>query len=127
MKYHLEWSIELQALERKLLAEIEDLEKQFFPNHAPTFSRVIEKKIAFLKEVLSTMEANQNITTRELAQLIDQKLEKEQRALKRAKNVFETDKIFDSVRILGWIKYLIIEKNGRVPREEDQDKDEVQQ
>jgi hypothetical protein len=89
MKYHLEWSIELQALESKLLAEIEDLEKQFLPNHAPTFTRVIEKKIAFLKEVLSTMEANQNITTRELAQLIDQKLEKEQRALKRAKNVFE--------------------------------------
>ena len=59
MKYHLEWSIELQALERKLLAEIEELEKQFFPNHAQTFSRVIEKKIAFLKEVLSTMEANQ--------------------------------------------------------------------
>ena len=127
MKYHLEWSIELQALERKLLAEIEDLEKQFFHNHAPTFTRIIEKKIAFLKEVLSTIEANQNITTRELAQLIDQKLEKEQRALKRAKNVFKTDKIFDSVRILGWVKYLILEKNGRVPREEDQDKDEVQQ
>jgi hypothetical protein len=127
MKYHLEWSIELQVLERKLLAEIEDLEKQFFHNHAPTFTRIIEKKIAFLKEVLSTIEANQNITTRELAQLIDQKLEKEQRALKRAKNVFETDKIFDSVRILGWVKYLILEKNGRVPREEDQDKDEVQQ
>jgi hypothetical protein len=127
MKYHLEWSIELQVLERKLLAEIEDLEKQFFHNHAPTFTRIIEKKIAFLKEVLSTIEANQNITTRELAQLIDQKLEKEQRALKRAKNVFETDKIFDSVRILDWVKYLIIEKNGRVPREEDQDKDEVQQ
>jgi hypothetical protein len=127
MKYHLEWSIELQALERKLLAEIEDLEKQFFPNQAPTFTRIIEKKIAFLKEVLSTMEATPNITTRELAQLVDQKLEKEQRALKRAKNVFETDKIFDSVRILGWIKYLIIGKNGRVPLEDYQDKDEVQQ
>ena len=73
------------------------------------------------------MEANPNITTRELAQLGDQKLEKEQRALKRAKNVFETDKIFDSVRILGWIKYLIIGKNGRVPLEDYQDKDEVQQ
>ena len=73
------------------------------------------------------MEANQNITTRELAQLINQKLEKEQRALNRAKNIFETDKIFDSVRILGWMKYLIIEKNGRVPREEDQDKNEAQQ
>jgi hypothetical protein len=77
MKYHLEWSIKLQALESKLLAEIEDLEKQFFPNHAPTFAHIIKKKIAFLKEVLGTIEANLKITTRDLAQLVDQKLEKE--------------------------------------------------
>lgn len=52
MKYHLEWPTELQALERKFLTEIEDLEKQFFPKHAPTFIRIIEKKIAFLKDLL---------------------------------------------------------------------------
>jgi hypothetical protein len=44
MEYHLEWSTELQALERKFLAEIGDLEKQFHPDHAPTFTRIIEKK-----------------------------------------------------------------------------------
>jgi hypothetical protein len=123
MEYHLEWSNELQTLERKFLTEIEDLENQFFPSHAPRFIRIIEKKIAFLKEVLSTIETNPKITIRELAQLVDQKLEKEEMALKNAKSVFETDKIFDSVRILGWIKYLIIEKNGRVPREDDQEED----
>jgi hypothetical protein len=73
--------------------------------------------------VLGTIEANLMITTRELAPLVDQKLEKEERALKNAKNVFEPDKIFDSVRILGWTKYLRIEKNGLVPREEDQEVD----
>ena len=119
MEYHLEWSTELQALERKFLTEIEDLENQFFPSHAPTFTRIIEKKVEFLKEVLNTIETNPKITIRELAQLVDQKLEKEEKALKNAKTVFETDKIFDSVRILGWIKYLIIECNGRVPREDD--------
>jgi hypothetical protein len=41
------------------------------------------------------MEANLNITTGELVQLVDQKLEKEERALKNAKSVFETDKIFE--------------------------------
>jgi hypothetical protein len=120
MKYHLEWPTELQALERKFLTEIDDFEKEFqFQEHAPTFIRIIEKKITFLKEVLGTMEVNPKITTRELVQLVDQKLEKEERALKYAKSVFETDKIFDSVRILGWIKYLIIEKNGRVPQDHD--------
>ena len=33
----------------------------------------------------------------------------------KSKDVFETDKIFNKVRILGWIKYMTIEKNGRVP------------
>ncbi len=116
MKYHLEWPTELQAIERKFLLEIEDLEKEFInKKHADTFYRIIEKKIAFLKEYLGIVEANPTITLDELAAFVDHKLETEERALKNAKNVFETDKIFDSVRILGWIKYLIIEKNGRVP------------
>ena len=125
MRYHVEWPTELQVLERKFLLEIEDLEKEFiYKKHAPTFYRIIEKKIAFLKDVLNTMETNPTITLDELAAIVDHKLETEERALKNAKNVFETDKIFDSVRILRWIKYLIIEKNGHVPsREGDKDDD----
>jgi hypothetical protein len=79
------------------------------------------KKLVFLKEILSTIEANPKITIRELAQSVDQKLDKEGTRIQ--KRVFRADKIFDSVRILGWIRYLIIEKNGRVPREDDQDGD----
>jgi hypothetical protein len=60
------------------------------------------------------MEVNPTIMLDELAALVHHRLETEERALKNTKNVFETDKIFDSVRILGWIKYLIIEKNGRI-------------
>jgi hypothetical protein len=116
MDYHLELPNELLALERKFLLEIENLEKQFYPYHAPTSTHIIEKKIAFLKETLGIIEANPRITLDELADLVDYSLVTEERALKNAKNVFETDKIFASVRILGWIKYMIIEKNGRVPR-----------
>jgi hypothetical protein len=124
MKYHLELPTEVQAVERKFLLEIEGLEKEFiYKKHAPTFYRIIEKKIAFLTEYLGIMEANPTITLDELAALVDHRLETEERALKNAKNVFETDKIFDIVRILGWIKYLIIEKNGRVPHEDNQGKD----
>jgi hypothetical protein len=116
MKYHLEWPTELQALEIKFLFEMEDLEKEFiYKKHAPTFYRIIEKKIAFLKEYLGMMEANPTITLDDLTAIVDHKLEKEERALQNTKDVFESDKIFDSVRILGWIKYLIIEKAGRVP------------
>ena len=47
------------------------------------------------------MEANPTVTLDHLAQLVDHKLEVEESTLKNAKNIFETDKIFDSVRILG--------------------------
>jgi hypothetical protein len=123
MEYHLESSDELQAIERKFLNEVESSEKELHPKHATTFIIIILKRIAFLKEFLGIIETNPSITIEELARLVDHKLETEERALKNAKSIFETDKIFDSVRILGWIKYLIIEKNGRVPREEDKEED----
>ncbi|HEY7109390.1 MAG TPA: hypothetical protein VH415_08185 [Nitrososphaeraceae archaeon] len=116
MKYHLEWPTELQALEKKFLREIETLEKEFvFNDHSPVFYQIIETKIEFLKEYLGILEANTSITLAELAALVDQRLETEERAMDKSTNVFETDKIFNNVRILGWIKYLIIEKNGQVP------------
>jgi hypothetical protein len=79
MKYHLKWPTELQALERKFLLEIEALEKEFiYKKHAPTFYRIIEKKIAFLKDVLYTIEANPTITLDDLAAIVDHKLETEE-------------------------------------------------
>lgn len=118
MQYHLQWSDELQELESKFLKEIESLEKEIHPEHSPTFIRIIEKKIALLREILCIVEANPNITLQELAELVDHKLETEERALKNAKRVLDSDVIFDSIRILDWIRYLIREKNGRIPRDD---------
>jgi hypothetical protein len=116
MKYHFEWPDELQAIERKFLREIETLQKEFvYKDHNPMFYQIIEKKISFLKEYLGIMEANPTITLDDLAAFADHGLETEERAMDKSNNVFETDKILNNVRILGWIKYLIVEKNGRVP------------
>ena len=120
MKYHLEWPDELQTVERKFLSEIETLEKQFaFKDHNPLFYQIIETKIIFLKEYLGIIEANPTITLDELASLVDQRLEEEKRAMDESKIVFDTDKMFRNVRTLDWIKYLIIEKDGRVPTAQD--------
>jgi hypothetical protein len=120
MKYHLEYPAELQSVERKFLREIETLEKEFnYKEHSPMFYQIIEKKISFLKEYLGIIEANPALNLDDLAALVDQRLEEQERAMDKSSNVFETDKIFNNVRILGWIKYLIIEKNGRVPAEEE--------
>jgi hypothetical protein len=118
MRYHLQWTNELQALERKFITEIESLEKGIHPEHGPTFTRIIEKKISLLRETLEIVEANPDITLEELAELVDHKLETEERAVKNAKTVFDSDVIFDSIRILDWIRYLIREKNGRIPRDD---------
>jgi|RhiMetdeSRZDD1v2_1073273.scaffolds.fasta_scaffold486863_2 hypothetical protein len=115
MQYHLEWSDELQAIERKLLDEIESSEKELHPKHADTFTAIILRKIALLNEILGIVESSPSITTEEIAALVDHKLEKEVAALENAKQILDTERICDNLRILERIKYLIIEKNGRVP------------
>ncbi|HEY7109406.1 MAG TPA: hypothetical protein VH415_08265 [Nitrososphaeraceae archaeon] len=96
MKYHLEWSDEFQMVERKLLREIEILEKEFrFKDHNVLFYQIIEKKISLLKKYLGIIEANPNITLDELAALVDQKLMAEERAMDKSNNVFETNNIFN--------------------------------
>jgi hypothetical protein len=119
MQYHLEWSDELQAIERKLLDEIESSEKELHPKHADTFTAIILRKIALLNEILGIVESNPSITTEELAAFVDHKLEKEVAALENAKHILDTERICANLRILERIKYLILEKNGRVPRGSD--------
>jgi hypothetical protein len=114
MQYHIEWPDELHAIESKILYEIENSEKELHPNNAPTFTAMILKRIAFLNETLSIIASNPNITTGELASLVDHKLQTEERALKNANDVFESENIRTNIRILGWIKYLILAKNGRI-------------
>ena len=121
MRYHLEWSDELQAIEKELLDEVESSKKELHATHAPTFTAIIQRRIGLLKETLGIIEANPNITVEDLAGLVDLNLETQERALQNAKNVFDTDRIFTDVRILQWIKYLIIEKGGRVPNTSDTD------
>ena len=83
------------------------------------FHQIIETKISLLKEYLRIIEANPTITLDELSALVEKRLEEQERAMDKSNNVFETDKIFNNVRILGWIKYLIIERNGRIPNRPD--------
>ena len=71
MQYHLEWSDELQAIERKLLDEIESSEKELHPKHADTFTAIILRKIALLNEILGIVESSPSITTEEIAALVD--------------------------------------------------------
>ncbi|HEY7109241.1 MAG TPA: hypothetical protein VH415_07440 [Nitrososphaeraceae archaeon] len=119
-KYRFEWPDELQNVERNFLREIETLEKDInFRDHSVLFYQIIEKKISLLKEYLEVIEASPAIILDELAALVDQRLEEQERAMDKSNDLFETDKIFTNIRILGWIKYLIVEKDGRIPNRPD--------
>ena len=113
MQYHLECPQEFQSIEKKLLIEIERSKKEIHSKLAPPFTSIIETRIALLKEIIGLIEDNLNITGEELAVLVDSRLETEEKALDSSNNVFDTDRIFTNIRILEWITYLIIEKNGR--------------
>ena len=72
MEYHLEWPSELQTVGQKFLTEIETLKKEcVFKQHSAVFYRMIETKIALLKEYLGIMETNPTITLDELASLVE--------------------------------------------------------
>jgi hypothetical protein len=115
MQSNVQSSDELQAIKSKFLTEIEDSKKEIHPKHAPTFIQIIERRMGLLKEFLGIIEANPSITLDELAALVDHRLETAETAIQNAKNIFETDKVFVDIRILDWIRYLVIEKNGRIP------------
>jgi hypothetical protein len=81
------------------------LEKDInFRDHSVLFYQIIEKKISLLKEYLEVIEASPAIILDELAALVDQRLEEQERAMDKSNDLFETDKIFTNIRILGWIK-----------------------
>ena len=100
MQYHLECPNELPGIERKLLVEIERSKNEIHPSHATSFTVITENRIALPKEILGIIEDNANITQEELVDLVDHKLETEEKALNSSNNVLDTDRIFTNVRIL---------------------------
>jgi hypothetical protein len=51
--------------------------------------------------------------------VLESRGEEQERAMDESNDIFEPDKIFNIVRILGWIKYFIIKSDGRVPNAAD--------
>jgi len=56
---------------------------------------------------LDTIESNPSMTLQELEGLIDYRIESSERELDDAQTREETDRIFDEVRILDWIMFMI--------------------
>jgi hypothetical protein len=107
MVYVLTSNNEFEKLKATLNAEIKGLEKEIKPTHSLTFNQTVQRKIELINSTLETIESNPCMTMQELADLIDYRIEGEERELDDAKSVFETDKIFIELRILEWIRFTV--------------------
>lgn len=104
MVYVLRSKDELAELKRRLIHEIIGLENEAnrFQDH---FSNVTtDKKISMINWTLDTMESNPNITIQELADLIDYRIEGNERELDNSETRDELDYVFNELRILEWIR-----------------------
>ena len=103
MVYVLRSEDELAELKRRLIHEIVGLENE--ANRFQDFSNsTVDKKISMINWTLDIMESNPNITIQELADLIDYRIEGDERELDNAENRDELDCVFNELRILEWIR-----------------------
>jgi hypothetical protein len=107
MVYVLTSNNEFEKLKAVLNAEIKGLEKEIKPIHSLTFNQTIQRKIELINSTLETIESNPCMTMQELADLIDYRIEGEERELDDATSIFETDKNFIELRILEWIRFTV--------------------
>jgi hypothetical protein len=99
MVYVLRSKNELAELKRRLIHEIVGLE-----NEANRFQDHISKKISMINWTLDTIESNPNMTMQELADLIDYRIEGNEREIGNAETRDELDWVFNELTILEWIR-----------------------
>src|SRR6185312_6446640 len=107
MEYVFARTKEVRQLERKLASEYEDLKKNVKSLHTPTFMRSLKRKVQLINWTLQLIELNPNIPIQELEVLIDCKIESLEKELGDAKYRWKSDRIYDEIRSLEWILFMI--------------------
>lgn len=97
---------EFQELKTRLVAEIKGLENEINRQRLPSY-HIIERKIQLINSTLDTIESNPNLTMQELSDLIEYRIDGEERELDDAETVPETERILNEIRILEWIRFIV--------------------
>jgi hypothetical protein len=98
---------------RCLLEDIQDQQRQIFPDHAPTFNNSLKNKIRLIREILRILDRYPKITIKQILYLIECKIEGEKFLLDFYNNVELTDPHFDNMDNLEHIRFLI-RQSGKV-------------
>ena len=99
--------MEVQQLERKLASESEDLKKNVESLHTPTLMRSLKRKVQLINWTLELIELNPNIAIQQLEILIDCKIDSLETELGDAQSRWQGDRIFNEIRSLEWILFMI--------------------
>ncbi len=102
---------------RCLLDEIQDTQRQIFPDHAPTFNNSLKNKLRLMRQILWLTDRYSNMTVKHLLYLIECKIEGERFLLDFAKTIDATDEYFDNLDNLEWITFAV-RKAGKVEWED---------
>ncbi|HEX9320223.1 MAG TPA: hypothetical protein VF884_14915 [Nitrososphaeraceae archaeon] len=98
---------QLKEISKRLLDEIQDTQRQIFPDHAPTFNNSLKNKIRLMRQILRLMDRYPNMTAKRLLYLLDCKIEGEKFLLDFAKTIDVTDEHFDNLDNLEWIRFAV--------------------
>jgi len=98
---------------RCLLEDIQDQQRQIFPDHAPTFNNSLKNKIRLIREILRILDRYHKITIKQILYLIECKIEGEKFLLDFYNTVELTDPHFDNMDNLEHIRFLI-RQSGKV-------------
>lgn len=102
---------DLKGLEKILTHQVKSLNADLHSSHNPVYTRSIKKKMRFLKWILKAMKFDENFTHQELLEMIDIKTDKLKKELDRAKIRTHTDRVYDSIQSLEWLRYLLTSTN----------------
>ncbi|HEX9318591.1 MAG TPA: hypothetical protein VF884_06620 [Nitrososphaeraceae archaeon] len=115
------WSLEktnrFKEITLALLDEMEDYQRQIFPDYAPTFNRSLKNKIVTIKQILGLIERYPEMSARMLLFLIECRIEGEMLLLVNTRMIDVTDKHLDNIENMEHIRFLV-RKAGKVKWED---------
>ena len=96
-----------KCLQECLTNHLKIFEKDINPLHNPVYNAIIKRKIKFIKWILKTIDTYPDVEFQVLVTMIDSEIIIYKNELDKARTRPITDKAFDAIQHLEWLKNLL--------------------
>jgi hypothetical protein len=100
-------SEQFRELLKKLTKENNRLHDEIQFNHVSFFQRWIERKIEFIGLSENMIQENPDLTINELANMLDNRIEREARKLNKIKTFEKREKVYNNLSALEWVRNVV--------------------